>query len=305
VRETTFSFCAHLREPSAICLSVDGADYGSVTALDLSQKLGTSTYIAPKNRGKLSAATHGVQRLLETHDLDYIAVVDQDGDHLSNELHNLVRTALHMLDGTSDNRAMVLGRRISRHRPMGFLRGELEEFADRILLDALAYRAAVQGRPLRLEYATTHDEFPDFHSGYKLFTRCTAEHVFNGEPRMAGVSEDCYYRHACEAVMTVEALEHAARLGVVNRSTLNEQPISTFGLLNLSQLVADKIIWPCKRLEIPLPFVEQWMANHAPRLLLNTLAPAGKEELARIEALVLAAYGKEPRGDPPLQPLFI
>ena len=105
--------------------------------------------------------------------------------------------------------------------------------------------------------------------------------------------------------MTVEALERGAYLGIVNRSTLNEQPISTFGLLNLSRLVADKIIWPCKRLDVPVVFVRQWMANHAPRLLLNTLAPAGQEELARIERHVLAAFGQEPDPRPPLKPLFV
>ena len=105
--------------------------------------------------------------------------------------------------------------------------------------------------------------------------------------------------------MTVEALEHGTHLGIVNRSTLNEQPFTTFGLLNLSQLVADKIIWPCKRLDIPAAFVRQWMANHAPRLLLNTLAPAGQKELARIQELVLAAFGQEPDSGPPLQPLFV
>ena len=105
--------------------------------------------------------------------------------------------------------------------------------------------------------------------------------------------------------MAVEALEHGAYLGVVNRSTLNEQPFTTFGLLNLSQLVADKIIWPCKRLDIPAAFVRQWMANHAPRLLLNTLAPAGQDELARIQELVLAAFGQKPDPAPPLQPLFV
>jgi hypothetical protein len=106
-------------------------------------------------------------------------------------------------------------------------------------------------------------------------------------------------------VMVVEALEHGATLGVINRSTLNEQPISTFGLLNLSQLVADKIIWPCKRLDVPAPFVRQWMANHAPRLLLNTLAPAGKDELARIQERVMAAYDQELGTAPPLQPLYV
>ena len=246
-----------------------------------------------------------MRALLQDANLAYVAIVDQDGDHFAHELPNLVRAALHVASQTHDERVIVLGRRISRHRPMGFLRGELEELADRILLDALAYRAALTGRPLRLEYATTLDEFPDFHSGYKLFSRRTAQDVFLGQPQMAGVPDDGYYRHAVEAVMVVEALEHGATLGVVNRSTLNEQPISTFGLLNLSQLVADKVIWPCKRLEVPAPFVRQWMANHAPRLLLNTLAPAGKKELARIHERVLAAFDQQPAIGLPLQPLFV
>jgi hypothetical protein len=305
LRDTTRSFCAQLADPSAICLSVDGESYGASAAQALAQELGTKVSIAPRNRGKLAAARNGVQSLLRDPRFRYVAIVDQDGDHFAHELPNLVHVALHVTAHTGDDRCLVLGRRISRHRPMGFLRGELEEFADRVLLDALAYRSAVAGHPLRLEYATTLDEFPDFHSGYKLFSRRTAGDVFLSEPRLAGVSEDAYYRHACEAVMAVEALERGAYLGVVNRSTFNEQPISTFGLLDLSRLVADKIIWPCKRLAIPAPFVRQWMANHAPRLLLNTLTPAGQEELARIQELVLAAYGQAPDAKPPLKPLFV
>jgi hypothetical protein len=284
---------------------VDGELCGTEVAHRLAKELGTSIHVAPTNRGKLSAAIHGVRVLLQRPELDFVAVVDQDGDHFAHELPSFVRLALHVWSQTNHDRVIVLGRRISRHRPLGFLRGELEEFADRILLDAMAYRAATTEQPLRLEYATLLDEFPDFHTGYKLFSRQTARDVFLGEPQLAGVSQAGYYRHAVEAVMVVEALEHGATLGVVNRSTLNEQPLSTFGLLDLSQLVADKVIWPCKRLEVPAPFVRQWMANHAPRLLLNTLAPAGKEELARIQGLVLAAYGQEPRPGSPLQPLFI
>jgi hypothetical protein len=309
LRETVQAYNAQLADSSAMCLSVDGAPFGAEIAHRLAEELGTSIHVAANNRGKLAAAANGVRTLLQDPDLAYVAVVDQDGDHFANELPNFVRAALHVAHASGepigDGRVMVLGRRISRHRPMGFLRGELEEFADRILLDALAYRAAVTGRPLRLEYALTLDEFPDFHSGYKLFSRRTAQDVFLGKPQLARVTDDCYYRHAVEAVMAVEALEHGAYLGVVNRSTLNEQPISTFGLLNLSQLAADKIIWPCKRLDIPAPFVRQWMANHAPRLLLNTLVPAGKDELARIQERVLAAFGEEPGPEPPRQPLFV
>jgi hypothetical protein len=307
LRETASAFLEQVADPRAICLSVDGEPGAAQAARRLAAEYGTLVHVAPVNRGKLHAAINGVRELLEQTDLDYVAVVDQDGDHFANELLNFVRSAEHIAEHTASDRVLVLGRRISRHRPMGFLRGELEEFADRVLLDALAYRAVVIDRPLRLEYAFSLDEFPDFHSGYKLFGRATAEHVFLGEPQLGDVSEDCYYRHACEAVMVVEALEHCAYLGVVNRSTLNGQPFSGFGTYNLCRLVADKIIWPCKRLSIPTPFVSQWMANHAPRLVLHTLIPDGERELVQIMQLVVSALSgaEDEQIEAPLQPLFV
>jgi hypothetical protein len=305
LRDTAIAYRAQVADPATICLSVDGEHCGADVAYQIASDLGTLCHVSKINRGKLEGAANGVRTLLQRMDLAYVAVVDQDGDHFANELLNFVRVALHVAQNTGDEHVLVLGRRASRHRPMGLLRGELEELADRVLLDALYYRAAMTGRPLRLEYALSLDEFPDFHSGYKLFDRETAEKVFLGEPRLAGVPDDCYYRHACEAVMTVEALEHSAYLGVVNRTTLNGQPISTFGRFNLGQLVADKMIWPCKRLGVPLPFVEQWLANHMQRLLLHTLAPAGVEELERIRRLVVDAYDPDRELPSVLQPLFL
>ena len=166
--------------------------------------------------------------------------------------------------------------------------------------------AAVRNRPLRLEGATPLGEFPDFHSGYKLFSQQTARAVFLREPRLCGASEDAYFKHGCEAVMTVEALQSGAYLVLVNRSTFNEQPVSTFGLLDRERMVADKIIWPAKRLGIPLPFLDQWLRNHLPRLLLNTLAPQGQEELVTIRRLILDEFeGGQALGDDLVRPLFL
>ena len=307
LRDTVVGCCSQVGDPAAICLSVDGAKFGLAAADRMVKEFGVSVCAGSVNGGRLKAVACGMRWLLNEQDSNYIAVVDQDGDHFGNELLNFIRVALHIAGGTGADRILVLGRRISRHRPMGFLRGELEEFVDRILLDALHYRAAVMNRPLRMEHAFVLEEFPDFHSGYKLFSRTIASEVFLGEPNLAGVSEACYYRHACEAVMVVEALEGGAYLGVVNRSTLNEQPISTFGLMNRSRLMANKIIWPCKRLNVPLPFVKQWMANHIPRLLLNTLTPDGRGELEEIRQLVLEEFDtRQTRGEEKiLHPLFV
>ncbi|MFT5128521.1 MAG: hypothetical protein ACI8W8_002132 [Rhodothermales bacterium] len=289
-----------IRDPRNICIAVDGEDCGGDIGREIAEKFGTSVAVCPKNLGKLQALRAGIGELRNPQ-LKWIACVDQDGDHFANELLNLLRGALHMR--ANCERILVIGGRSSRHRPMGFLRGELEDMADRVLLDAMHYHAAQTGRPLRLEYSSTLEEFPDFHSGYKLFCRATADAIAHAEPVTCAESADCYYRHAVEAVLTIEALLAGATLGSVNRSTFNEQPISAFGQLRRTQLVADKVIWPCKRLGIPGHFVLQWVDNHLPRLLLGTLVPTGAEELATIRRLIAEAFGL-PHSDAG-RPLFL
>ena len=294
LHDTTVSLADEIGNPRKICLSVDGDGPSVAAAREIADACGVVTIHSDENRGKLSAVRNGMLHLLEDERLAYLAIVDQDGDHFANELLNLVRTARHVEADASTERVMVLGRRISLHRPMGYARGELEELADRMLLDALQYHAAVTGKPLPLQFALVLDEFPDFHSGFKLFTRPIAEAVFRAEPDLLGLKEEACYRHAVEAVITVEALLAGAVLASVNRSTLNEQPMSTFALLERCQMVADKIVWPCKRLNVPTNFVEQWLANHLPRLQLGTLVPEGKDELMAIRSRVREAFGIPP-----------
>ena len=307
LRDTVLTYRGQVSDPANICLSLDGEEFGSEVVAGIVKDFAISSCSTPINRGKLQGVINGMRNLLEEKSLDYVAVVDQDGDHFANELLNFIRAAINISYQVGTDRVLIFGRRISRHRPMGYLRGELEELCDRVLLDVLQYNAALKGRPLPLEYVYTLDEFPDFHSGYKLFSSRSAERVFLKGPQKMGVSDDAYYRHACEAVMVVEALEEGAYLGNVNRSTFNEQPISTFGMLNRIQLAADKIIWPCRRLAIPSSFVIQWLANHIPRLGLNTLAPEGKTELEQIRQQVVGSLsqGEEKEIDPLIGPLFI
>ncbi len=282
---------AAVDDPMIICMAVDGEDCGADPARRLAQQHGVDLVIGDRNRGKLQALRLAMARLAEQAGLEWFATIDSDGDHFANELVNLVRAGMHARQVRGVQGVHALGRRISRHRPMGWLRGELEELADRILFDALAYHAAVSDHPLRLALATTMEEFPDFHSGFKLFSRNVMEAVFLGEPDLCGVEDTAYYRHGCEAVMTVEAHLAGADLVLVNRTTLNQQPVSTFGRLDRERLVADKIIWPCRRLGVPPHFLDQWLRNHIPRLLLTTLVPDGKRELVAIRQLIAAEYG--------------
>jgi hypothetical protein len=66
------------------------------------------------------------------------------------------------------------------------------------------------------------------------------------------------------------------------------------------------IIWPCKRLGIPVAFVRQWLCDHIPHLLLETFVPAGQGELEQVRRLVLAAFDDDLEHLPPLaRPLFV
>jgi hypothetical protein len=291
LRPTVQMFAREVAGPRAICLSVDGPG----PALEIAQRVAADTGVGvihhAANCGKLAAVRHGMLALLASPQFRYFATVDQDGDHFGNDLLNLVRAAEHAAAQTANERVLVLGGRQSRHRPLGFLRGEQEALANALLLDALTYHAAVHDNPLVWQFVHTVDGLPDFHSGYKLFSRAAAEAVFTPLPDLAGGTEEACYRHACEAVMTVEALLHGATLAGVTRHTFDEQPISLFASLNRSRLAADMILWPCKRLGVPAHFVAQWLTNHLPHLLLGTLTPQGRDELLAIRALVLEGYG--------------
>jgi len=305
--DTVEAYCHVIQNPAHIVLSVDGQGPGVLAAQRVAQTYGVDLVKSESNRGKLAAARLGAQRVLEDPNLAYLALVDQDGDHFANELLNFIRAALHAVPAHGRAPILVNGNRLSRHRPLGYLRAEQEELCNRILLDALSYHAAVSGRPLPLELLTPSEPLPDFHSGYKVVSRATAQAIFGHEPPLEGLDARAAYRHAVEAVMVVEAYLGGARLAAVNRRTYDEQPISLFASFNRAQLAADMILWPCKRLNIPPAFVSQWLANHLPALQLGTLIPQGVDELRAIRDLALAGMGLDPAAAPAafLRPRFV
>lgn len=303
----TVTLVAHTVAPAHVCLSVDGPGPGVDVAQRLADETGVQVVADAQNEGKFAAVARGMRQLLQQSDLRYLAAMDHDGDHFANELLNFVRAADYMAASSGSDRLLILGTRSSAHRPLGFLRAEQEVLANHMLLDALAYAAAQQDKPLRLEYMTTTTNLPDFHSGYKLFDRATAAAVFSQEPDALDLNPATVIRHACEAVMVVEAHLSGATLAGVNRRTFDEQPMSHFASYGRAELAANMILWPCKRLGVPGHFVAQWLANHMPPLQLATLAPQGTDELAAIRELVLRAYDINPANPPhPLaRPRFV
>lgn len=303
--DTVDSYCTVIADPAHIVLSVDGPGTGCAVARQVAARYGVQVIEAETNGGKLAAARLGVAHLLQDANLAYLALVDQDGDHFANELLNFARLAWHVTTQTGSQDVMIMGSRLSKARGLGLLRAAGEELANRVLLDALHYTAAQTGAPLPLQYILPLESVPDFHAGYKLFSRRIAERVFTDPPNLAGCPAEAYFRHAIEAVMVVEALAAGAIPAAVSRRTYDEQPLSLFAQLNRARLTADLIIWPCKRLQIPGSFVAQWLANHLPCLELATLVPEGRDELLAVARLVHEAFELPPPDERLPRPRFL
>jgi hypothetical protein len=296
--ETALGCKRELQCASRVCISVDGENPALETGLRLREQHGLSLVSSKANRGKLSALKRGLEEMLLDPGVRYFVFVDQDGDHFPNELANLLRGCLHVEETLGKDRVLVLGRRSTRHHPLGYFRGEMEELVDRILMDCLQYHAARKGTPLDLRFALHLDDFPDFHTGFKLLTRPVAASILSAGFPSLGLSDEAVFRHAVEAVLGVEAILAGATLVSVARSTRNEQPLSVFGMLDRRQLMADKVLWPGRRLEVPPVFLAQWFDNHAARLLLGTLNPEGKQELRELRRILRRELGQpdDPRG---------
>ncbi len=259
-----------------------------------------------ENRGKEHAVTRGMQWLLrERPEVDLLCVRDADADHFINDLPNLARAALHIAREADNPRVLVIGRRGSLHRPMGWLRGELELLQDRVLLDALRFALARQGRALDLRFCAGVDTVPDFNSGYKLYTRAAAEQIF-ADPgaEMRCLKPDEFWRYGAETISIVHGVLSGAVLGEVRRMTFDGQPTSTFhtGAEARLRWYSGVIAWIFCRLEIPVEIARAILDNQVTACPMMTMGQAS-EELRAIRDAVLrrvAAYYGEAYAPPPL-----
>lgn len=241
----------------------------------------------PENEGKFAAMRHGMRGLLSAcPDVRYAVVRDGDGDHAVSDLPHLARAAARLAEAYGHTHLIVAGSRGSRHRPMGWARGELETLLDRVTLDALAYRLAREGRALNLAHCCG-DGVPDLSTGYKVYGRDVARYLFvEAEPNLAGLSSEDYWHFGPETVTIVEAALAGAEFAKVRRLTWDGQPTSSFNEFRHVRLYGELLTWVMARLEIPTVVAARLFDNAARPLLLGTMA-AGAETLAELRATVL------------------
>jgi len=241
----------------------------------------------PVNKGKFWVMREGIRAILdERPGVDYILVRDGDGDHVNSDIPRLVRGADILARETGQTRMIVIGRRSSRHRPMGWLRGELETMLDQITMDALAYYQAQQGVVLdtsRLQFGGV----PDLSSGYKVYGRDIALSLFGNEPpSLCGVSASDYWHYGPETVTIVEAVLQGVTLAEVPRLTWDGQPATSFGEFRIVRLYGALLGWVFVRLGIGLANAAQMIDNIYPAITLRTTRE-GQETLSQIRTFAL------------------
>ncbi|MFH1084974.1 MAG: glycosyltransferase [Chloroflexota bacterium] len=276
----------HYHPLSQLCVVVDGdartARLAEELRAHLLQQHGETFLLLPlpENRGKLWVLSEGIRAVLERcPQVEYLVIRDGDGDHAADDVPHLVRAAAFMRQVQGAGRMIVIGARSSRHRPMGWLRGELETLLDSITLDALNYALARRGRVADWSYCGG-SAAPDLNSGFKVYGRQLAQELFvEAEPQLACLSPNDYWHYGPETVPVVEAVLRGGLIAQTARLTWDGQPTTSFGEFRHVSLYGELLAWVYARLAIPLDVAAQMYDNRAPTMALRTAAQG--DELLR------------------------
>ena len=289
----------HLVEPMCQVLVCDGQPHIQQLILSrLCDQQKRTVLLTEQNLGKGGAVAVGLEHLLRNSGVEYIITRDADGDHFINDVPNLVRLASQMQHELSDERVVVVGGRLDVHRPMGFTRGEYEILVNDVIWHGLQYSLARAGRVINTQYFAEHGPIPDFHSGFKLYSRESANIALKGLTEADQVCPDLdMTRHGAEPVPIIEMMAAGGTVGQVNRITLETQPVVTSTGSNRAIRYGSRLIWTMRRLGIPFIPSRQLLDNAITRSMLYK-DDATFEELMQMRKYVLLGLGGT--GDEPL-----
>jgi hypothetical protein len=287
----TLHDCEHFLPWEHIVLVVDGdaRSYVIVQELQAScrQRYGQAFDIvySAENGGKGSAVCRGVQWFLDKQGLEYLTIRDADGDHTLNDLSNLMRLALALRAHENTEALIIVGRRNHPHRALGWLRGEFEALLNRVLVDAVRFALAQRQQVLSTQYFSLSGEYPDLHSGYKIYSRqvckLMVERPWEQQP---WVGPDIY-RFGVEAVPFVEGAMAGAIVGEITRLT-QEPDFSGHGAFANPETNASVLLWTFLRLGIGALQAAAILDNHLSRLTLWT-DTQGRQALLELRRYVL------------------
>jgi glycosyltransferase involved in cell wall biosynthesis len=241
------------------------------------RSLGVPHFRLETNRGKGGAIRAGLQHLVGTSDAEYFATRDCDGDHALEDLPRLVSMAREISNLAGAGLAMVMGARPSLAKPMGWLREEWERLTNRVLQDLLAFLLAREGRVIDRRFWGGIE--PDIQSGYRVYSREAADAVVQS---LAGMPEDpAVWTFACEFLPFADLTLAGATFGQVQRMTLVEQPVTSYGRVDLASAYGCLLGFVADRNGVSRDTLLQLFDNHVPGTALYFSDARNQVERAR------------------------
>jgi hypothetical protein len=295
---TTLHDCEHYLPWEHVVLVVDGDARSAAIVQELQgawrQRHGQAFDVVygPENRGKGFAVFRAAEWFLERRELQYLTVRDADGDHALNDLVNLMHLAAMLRTQEGAEALIIIGRRNHPHRALGWVRGELETLLNRVLVDAVRFALAQRREVFKTQYFSLSDEYPDIHSGYKVYSRKICELMVQRpweRPPWVGAE---IFRYGVEAVPFVEGAMAGAVIGEITRIT-QEPEFSGHAAFARPETNGSVLLWTFLRLGITPQQATVLLDNHISRLTLWA-DPQGRESLVELrryvsEGLVKAA----------------
>ncbi|HYY16113.1 MAG TPA: hypothetical protein VE965_05635 [Gammaproteobacteria bacterium] len=283
--------CEHYLPWEHVVLVVDGDERSHRIVQDLQaackQRYGCTFDVIynVENRGKGAAVCRGAEWFLAKRGLDYLTIRDADGDHVLNDLPNLMRQAMLLRATEGIDHLIIVGRRSDSHRAVGFMRGEFETLLNRVLIETMRFALAQQQRVLNTRYLSRTGDDPDLHSGYKLYSRSICElivqHPWDCPP---WVGEEIY-RYGVEAVPFVEGVLAGAIVAEINR-LVQEPRFTGHGAFARPETNGSVILWTFLRLGIRAHQAAALLDNFVPHLALWS-DPRGRETLLAFRRYIL------------------
>jgi hypothetical protein len=255
-------------EPSRVCLVVDACPAAQEAIEELNARRVTSglvPYIVvcnAENLGQGASLVRGFEELIGRGcPSDWYITRDADGDHFINDLPHLARMA-DQIAALTDGCYMVIGRRVNLRRSLTWLRGELEEWINSVLMACLAYRLARRGQVIDQRFMHPDAPWPDVQSGYKLYSLELVKHVIR---EYQGLSEPPWEpddrRFLGQIVPFWLCLERGGICGEVVRSSLVAPADSSFGPETFRRQYRAKLKYVLARSELPGDAAGRIVAN--------------------------------------------
>jgi hypothetical protein len=295
-------------QPRNVLLVVDGCPHAEGVAQQAADEVdgrageACRLVINADNQGKGGSVATGLQLLLDEGEVEYLVARDCDGDHDTHDAARLFRRALTVQEREQTDDLFVVGSRRSPQMSLSWARGEYELLLNRATVEACNARLAADGRWVDLRYALPDTRYPDFQSGYKLYTRRTAQANIESITAAHERDPEAEVRWWGAEFVTVTDLLLGGAIPVeVSRLSYDLQPQTTFDESDRVHAFGRQSVWLFHHLQTPPDIARRITDNAISRSPLRTAAGLWDELVRFREYIRTGAYSDSDWGDPPLR----